>query len=111
MSRTRGILGGTSLVAAGVPNEVCVLWNGTRGWLLEGLALERGATRFATTPSPHARERAMALTGMWTVAVLTTGVASLEALCLLTRRGQVARGDHARTVAVGVAMLPQGLDV
>lgn len=58
MSRTRGILGGTSLVAAGVPNEVYVLWNGTRGWLLEGLALERGATRFATAPSPQARQRA-----------------------------------------------------
>jgi rhodanese-related sulfurtransferase len=58
MSRTRGILGGTSLVAAGVPNEVYVLWNGTRGWLLEGLVLERGATRFATAPSPQARERA-----------------------------------------------------
>jgi rhodanese-related sulfurtransferase len=58
MSRTRGILGGTSLVAAGVPNDVYVLWNGTRGWLLEGLALERGATRFATAPSPQARQRA-----------------------------------------------------
>jgi rhodanese-related sulfurtransferase len=58
MSRTRGILGGASLVAAGVPNEVYVLWNGTRGWLLEGLALERGATRFATAPSAQARQRA-----------------------------------------------------
>ncbi|HVQ74426.1 MAG TPA: rhodanese-like domain-containing protein [Candidatus Binatia bacterium] len=58
MSRTRGILGGASLVAAGVPNEVYVLWNGTRGWRLEGLALERGATRCAPAPSPHARERA-----------------------------------------------------
>jgi rhodanese-related sulfurtransferase len=61
MSRTRGILGGTSLVAAGVPNAVSVLWNGTRGWLLEGLVLERGATRFATAPSPHARQRARPL--------------------------------------------------
>jgi rhodanese-related sulfurtransferase len=58
MSRTRGILGGTSLVAAGVPNEVYVLWHGTRGWLLEGLVLERGATRFAAAPSPQARQRA-----------------------------------------------------
>jgi rhodanese-related sulfurtransferase len=58
MSRTRGILGGTSLVAAGVPNEVYILWNGTRGWLLDGLVLERGATRFATAPSPQARARA-----------------------------------------------------
>jgi rhodanese-related sulfurtransferase len=58
MSRTRGTLGGASLVAAGVPNEVYVLWNGTRGWLLEGLELEHGATRFAGVPSPQARERA-----------------------------------------------------
>jgi rhodanese-related sulfurtransferase len=58
MSRTRGILGGTSLVAAGVPNEVYVLRNGTRGWLLDGLVLERGATRFATAPTPEARQRA-----------------------------------------------------
>ena len=58
MSRTRGILGGTSLVAAGVPNEVYVLRNGTRGWLLDGLVLERGATRFASAPTAEARERA-----------------------------------------------------
>ena len=58
MSRTRGILGGTSLVAAGVPNEVYVVRNGTRGWLLDGLVLERGATRFATAPTPQARQRA-----------------------------------------------------
>jgi rhodanese-related sulfurtransferase len=58
MSRTRGILGGTSLVAAGVPNEVHVLRNGTRGWTLDGLVLERGATRFATAPTPQARRRA-----------------------------------------------------
>ena len=58
MSRTRGILGATSLVAAGVPNEVYVLRNGTRGWLLDGLVLERGATRFATAPTAQARQRA-----------------------------------------------------
>ncbi|HXJ78284.1 MAG TPA: rhodanese-like domain-containing protein [Candidatus Methylomirabilis sp.] len=58
MSRTRGILGAASLVAAGVPNEVYALRNGTRGWLLEGLTLERGAARFAATPTPLARERA-----------------------------------------------------
>ena len=58
MSRTRGILGATSLVAAGVPNEVYALRDGTRGWQLEGLTLERGATRFAAAPTPLARERA-----------------------------------------------------
>src|SRR5215475_6822165 len=58
MSRTRGILGAASLVAAGVPNEVYALRNGTRGWLLEGLTLERGATRFSPAPSPQACQRA-----------------------------------------------------
>src|SRR5262249_39049563 len=58
MSRTRGILGAASLVAAGVPNEVYALRNGTRGWLLEGLTLERGAARFAASPTPVARARA-----------------------------------------------------
>lgn len=42
-----------------------MLWNGTRGWLLDGLVLERGATRFAPAPTPqareHARQRARAL--------------------------------------------------
>src|SRR5262249_14237134 len=58
MSRTRGILGAASLVAAGVPNEVYALTNGTRGWLLEGLTLERGAARFSRAPTSLARERA-----------------------------------------------------
>jgi 3-mercaptopyruvate sulfurtransferase SseA len=46
MSATRGILGGLSLRAAGVPNDVYVLHHGTRGWLLDGFALETNASRF-----------------------------------------------------------------
>jgi rhodanese-related sulfurtransferase len=46
MSATRGILGGLSLRAAGVPNDVYVLHHGTRGWLLDGFALETNANRF-----------------------------------------------------------------
>lgn len=65
MSATRGILGGLSLVAAGVPNEVRVLHHGTRGWLLDGHELERGAARFPGPVSPEAqaaaRERADAI--------------------------------------------------
>ena len=65
MSATRGILGGLSLVAAGVPNEVRVLHHGTRGWLLDGHELERGAARFPGPVSPEAqtaaRERATAI--------------------------------------------------
>jgi len=62
MSATRGILGGLSLVAAGVPNEVRVLHHGTRGWLLDGFDLEKYASRFPGPPSAaaidHAKERA-----------------------------------------------------
>ncbi len=43
--RTRSIIGAETLIAAGVQNEVVALENGTQGWFLAGLELERGATR------------------------------------------------------------------
>jgi rhodanese-related sulfurtransferase len=42
--RTRSILGAESLRRAGVPNRVVALRNGTMGWELAGLTLERGRT-------------------------------------------------------------------
>ncbi|HYZ64046.1 MAG TPA: rhodanese-like domain-containing protein [Acetobacteraceae bacterium] len=42
--RTRSILGAESLRRAGVPNRVLALRNGTMGWELAGLAVERGRT-------------------------------------------------------------------
>ena len=54
-TRTRGILGALSLRDAGVPNEVFVLHNGTRGWRLRGFDLDHGAERFASGPSAAAR--------------------------------------------------------
>ena len=58
MSATRGILGGLSLKAAGVPNEVYVLHHGTLGWLLDGFKLETNASRFPEIPSRAALETA-----------------------------------------------------
>jgi rhodanese-related sulfurtransferase len=60
MSGTRGILGGLSLVAAGVPNEVRVLFHGTRGWLLDGLELEKDANRKAGPVSAKSRAAGVA---------------------------------------------------
>ncbi|NVN12329.1 rhodanese-like domain-containing protein, partial [Nguyenibacter vanlangensis] len=40
--RTRSIIGAQSLINAGIPNPVVALRNGTIGWTLEGLALDRG---------------------------------------------------------------------
>ena len=59
MSGTRGILGGLSLVAAGVPNEVRVLFHGTRGWLLDDLELEKNSDRAVGPISPEARRVAV----------------------------------------------------
>jgi rhodanese-related sulfurtransferase len=43
--RTRSIIGAQTLIDIGVPNEVFALENGTQGWLLAGLEVERGARR------------------------------------------------------------------
>lgn len=43
--RTRSIIGTQSLVNAGLPNPVSALRNGTIGWTLAGLSLEKGADR------------------------------------------------------------------
>lgn len=54
--RTRSIIGAETLIAAGVENEVLALENGTQGWFLAGLELERGATRrHASTMPPSDR--------------------------------------------------------
>lgn len=43
--RTRSIIGAETLRAIGVKNKVVALENGTQGWFLAGLELERGAGR------------------------------------------------------------------
>jgi rhodanese-related sulfurtransferase len=43
--RTRSIIGTQSLINAGIPNKVFALRNGTIGWTLAGLELDRGAGR------------------------------------------------------------------
>ncbi len=50
--RTRSIIGAQILIDAGLPNPVLSLKNGTQGWHLAGLEVERGANRVAPLPSP-----------------------------------------------------------
>ncbi len=58
--RTRSIIGARVLQRMGVPNVVS-LRNGTSGWVLSGLELERGADRFdLPSPSPEGRAAAEA---------------------------------------------------
>lgn len=60
--RTRSLIGAQSLINAGLPNPVAALRNGTMGWRLAGLELERGQDRRAGEASADgaawARERA-----------------------------------------------------
>jgi len=53
--RTRSYVGAESLRRMGLPNPVVALRNGTMGWELAGLELERGASRWAPPVSPQAR--------------------------------------------------------
>ncbi|MET0569261.1 MAG: rhodanese-like domain-containing protein [Hyphomicrobiaceae bacterium] len=43
--RTRSIIGAQTLIDFGVPNRAVALENGTQGWYLAGLEVERGADR------------------------------------------------------------------
>jgi rhodanese-related sulfurtransferase len=56
--RTRSYIGAESLRRMRLPNPIVALENGTMGWELAGLTLERGATR--TAPAPGSRSRAQA---------------------------------------------------
>ncbi len=52
--RTRSIIGAQSLIDAGLENRVVALENGTMGWHLAGLRLDRGRTDHAPRPTPDA---------------------------------------------------------
>ncbi|HKW91770.1 MAG TPA: rhodanese-like domain-containing protein, partial [Methylomirabilota bacterium] len=57
--RTRSYLGAESLRRMGLPNPIVAVKNGTMGWQLDGLELERGATRWPPEPSEKSRTRAL----------------------------------------------------
>ena len=57
--RTRSYLGAESLRRMGLPNPIVAVKNGTMGWLLDGLELERGASRWPPAPSEASRARAL----------------------------------------------------
>jgi rhodanese-related sulfurtransferase len=53
--RTRSYIGAESVRRLGLPNPVIALENGTMGWQLAGLELERGSTRWAPAVSSRGR--------------------------------------------------------
>ncbi|KAF5024256.1 hypothetical protein F66182_3665 [Fusarium sp. NRRL 66182] len=63
--RTRSIVGAQSLVNAGVGSKVFALENGTIGWTLAGLELDKGNTECASQPSPEAAQKARDYARAW----------------------------------------------
>jgi rhodanese-related sulfurtransferase len=57
--RTRSYLGAESLRRMGLPNPIVAVKNGTMGWQLDGLELERGATRWPPAPSEASHRSAL----------------------------------------------------
>src|SRR3970040_134568 len=58
--RTRSYIGAESLRRMGLPNPIVALENGTMGWELAGLTLERGGGRRVAAVSEASRTRAAA---------------------------------------------------
>lgn len=63
--RTRSIIGTQSLINAGIPNKVFALENGTIGWLLEGLELDKGQAERVGQPSSNALQKAKHYAKTW----------------------------------------------
>jgi rhodanese-related sulfurtransferase len=57
--RTRSYIGAESVRRMNLPNPVVAVENGTMGWELAGLELERGAARWAPAVSPEGLARAV----------------------------------------------------
>src|SRR5262245_8936242 len=79
--RTRSIMGAQTLINFGAPNPVYALENGTQGWALADLQLERGATRrypeqVDGASLPGLREHARALAQRHSVSAV--GAAEVE---------------------------------
>ncbi|CAO3359030.1 rhodanese-like domain-containing protein [Azospirillum melinis] len=89
--RTRSIIGAQALIAAGLPNRVVSLQNGTMGWTLGGLAVEKGARRRSAPASAAARA--------WSVAAAAAvaerhGVPTVDAATLAAWDADATRTLH-----------------
>jgi len=114
--RTRSIIGAETLRMLGLRNPVAALENGTQGWTLAGLPLERGSDRlFARRPDakerPALRARAAELARKWGVprpdvdTVRSWIRDRSRTTYLLDVRGP---DEHAAAPVAGVASAPGG---
>lgn len=64
--RTRSIIGTQSLINSGIPNKVVALRNGTIGWTLAGLDVDRGRTERIPEPGDQSKEMSRYNAAKWT---------------------------------------------
>lgn len=67
--RTRSIIGTQSLLNAGIPNKVVALRNGTIGWTLADLDVDRGKTERVPPPTEEGQLQARTRTTRWAMHV------------------------------------------
>ena len=88
--RTRSYIGAESLRRMGLPNPIVALKNGTMGWDLAGLTLERGATRGTPAVSPRSRAAAALVAKRVAAEDNVRFLAPAELQALLARRDERA---------------------
>ena len=114
--RTRSYIGAESLRRMGLPNPVVALENGTMGWELAGLRLERGAGRWAPAATPRSRAAAALVAKRVAAEDGVRFVAPAELRALLARRGERnvhlldvrTREEYAAGHVPGAAWAPGG---
>jgi rhodanese-related sulfurtransferase len=86
--RTRSYIGAESLRRMGLPNPIIALENGTMGWQLAGLELERGAERWAPPITPKGREVAAEVATRVAQADDLRGINAAELKAMQGRQGE-----------------------
>jgi rhodanese-related sulfurtransferase len=117
--RTRSYIGAESLRRMGLPNPIVALENGTMGWELAGLTLERGADRRVAEVSEASRKRAAAAALLIAKddGIASIAPAALEALWARRAEENVAlldvrtREEYEEVHVAGAAWAPGGQTV
>jgi rhodanese-related sulfurtransferase len=86
--RTRSYIGAESLRRMGLPNPIAALENGTMGWELAGLTLERGASRWPPAATPRSRAAAALIAKRVAAEDKIAFVTPEQLRAVLARRGE-----------------------
>jgi rhodanese-related sulfurtransferase len=114
--RTRSYIGAESLRRMGLPNPIVALENGTMGWELAGLTLERGASRWPPAATPRSRAAAALVAKRVAAEDAIPFVTPEQLRTVLARRGERnaylldvrTREEYAERHIAGAVWVPGG---